>query len=144
MVDRLEGDISVPWYEWGNYVCLLCGSYVFLGSMERHLQINHSMSLDQYQEQHREDLSIPPYECLVCGVSVPHTLKKILSHLQLHNMDMASYYFRHVNVHRIVGGKEKVREEVSKKDLLKTQVDKNVVDIYEYVIDEVKTLKIGH
>eukprot|EP00092_Neocalanus_flemingeri_P015070 GFUD01016278.1.p1 GENE.GFUD01016278.1~~GFUD01016278.1.p1 ORF type:complete len:632 (+),score=189.14 GFUD01016278.1:55-1950(+) len=96
MVDK---DISVPWYEWGHHVCVACGSVVFLGSVERHLDIHHSMSLVKYMEQYElseDTLFIPPYECLVCGVAVVHTNKKIVSHLQLHNMDMGSYYFQYI------------------------------------------------
>jgi len=94
----VDADISVPWYEWGHHACEECGNAVFLGSMERHLSL-HNMSMTEYKEQHKipqRDLSIPPYDCLVCGVAVPHTNRRIMTHLQLHNIDMGSYYFQYV------------------------------------------------
>ena len=79
-------------------MCVECGNVVFLGSMERHLTL-HSMSMVEYQEEHRvpeEALSIPLHECLICGVAIAHSNKTIMSHLQLHNIDMGSYYFHYV------------------------------------------------
>ena len=105
----VDADISVPWYEWGHHACEECGSAVFLGSIERHLSL-HSMSLTEYMEQHnipKSDLSIPPYECLVCGVAVPHTNRKIMTHLQLHNIDMGSYYFQYFNWQKCFDSSEK-------------------------------------
>jgi len=93
-----DADISVPWYECGHHVCVECGSVVFLGSLERHLSL-HDISLLEYKKQHKipeRELYITSYDCLVCGVAVLHTNKKIMTHLKLHNIDMGSYYFQYV------------------------------------------------
>jgi len=119
----VDADISVPWYEWGHHACEECGSAVFLGSMERHLNL-HSMSVAEYMEQHKipqSDLSIPPYECLVCGVAVPHTNRKIMTHLQLHSIDMASYYFQYVQ-----GEGAKVKPEEGEVQLVEDKVEEDV------------------
>ena len=126
---RAEGDISVPWYEWGHHLCVVCNSAVFLGSVERHLDLNHSLSLVDYKQQHKipqEALSIPPYECLVCGVTVVHTLKKILSHLQLHNIDLGSYYFQYVSVKRVEGDQETEMDEVQEDAVSKEGPEKSI------------------
>ena len=102
---KREEDVSVPWYEWRHHECVVCSSAVYLGSMDRHLQLHHKLTLVDYKEHYKVPemaLFIPSYECLICGLSVIHTHKKILSHLQLHNIDMGSYYFQYINVKRVV------------------------------------------
>eukprot|EP00092_Neocalanus_flemingeri_P027955 GFUD01030349.1.p1 GENE.GFUD01030349.1~~GFUD01030349.1.p1 ORF type:complete len:638 (+),score=191.26 GFUD01030349.1:71-1915(+) len=126
-----EADMSVPWYEWGHHVCVVCDRTVFLGSVERHLQLNHSLSLVRYQEQYKLPegaLFIPPYECRVCGVAVSHTHKKIMAHVQLHNMDMASYDCQYDSVKRGEGESDQIKSEVENKEVFNVGEDQTNED----------------
>ena len=127
-----DADISVPWYEWGHHVCVECGNAVFLGSMERHLSL-HRMSLSEYKKEHKipeSDLSIPSYECQVCGVAVSHTNRKIMTHLQLHSIDMGSYYFQYVQ-----GEGAKIKPE---------SVEKHLEDVMDDVVENITNKSSGN
>jgi len=90
---------AVPWYEWGYHRCAECNCVVFLGSIDRHLLTLHETSKEDYRIKHlilESELLIPDYECLVCGVSVPHTNLNIMKHIKLHKLNMGSYFFQFV------------------------------------------------
>jgi len=93
-----DEDLHLPWYEAKAHKCRLCEVTVFLGSVDRHLHILHHDDIVHYQQLFPdEDLSIPSWQCGICGEEVSWIHSSIKSHLETgHDQDLNDYYFENI------------------------------------------------
>ena len=84
---------KIPWYECKTTICKFCNEEWLLGSFRRHLYDRHEkMSRTVYIEMYPDaDISLPTWNCKICGNGVRWVRDNIFYHLRTHNFTMEGY-----------------------------------------------------